>query len=116
MKSRYCNGDNSEITKRNCQVDPGGYFIITGSEKVIISQERQAENKAFCFPVSSVSGTRFSHCVEVKSVPQEGFMPAKPVVLKIASKANATGFCLYVHFQGCRKEIPLMIIFKALGI
>tara|TARA_B100001113_G_scaffold159362_1_gene130311 strand:+ start:1167 stop:4700 length:3534 start_codon:yes stop_codon:yes gene_type:complete len=116
VKSRYCNGDNSEITKRNCQVDPGGYFIITGSEKVIISQERQAENKAFCFPVSSVSGTRFSHCVEVKSVPQEGFMPAKPVVLKIASKANATGFCLYVHFQGCRKEIPLMIIFKALGI
>ena len=27
VKSRYCNGDNSEITKRNCQVDPGGYFI-----------------------------------------------------------------------------------------
>ena len=39
------------------------------------------------------------------------------MVLKIASKATSpSGHCLYVHFQGCRKEIPLMIVFKALGI
>ena len=112
VNSRYCNGSNSKLSKRNCQVDPGGYFIITGSEKVVISQERQAENKAFCFSVTSVSGTKFSHCVEVKSVPGLGFMPAKPVSVKMASKGNR----IYVHFQGCRKEIPLVVMFKALGV
>ena len=116
VNSRYCNTGNDKTSKKTCGIDPGGYFIITGSEKVIISQERQAENKAFCFHVSSVSGTKFSHCCEVKSVPEKGFMPAKPACVKITSKPNNSGYCLYVHFQGLRKEIPLMVMFKALGI
>ena len=113
--SRYCNSNNN-LSNRDCHIDPGGYFIIGGSEKVIISQERQAENKAFCFPVNTISGTRFSHCVEVKSVPEGGFLPAKPITLKIASKSTKSGYPLYITFQGCRKEIPLIIIFKALGV
>tara|TARA_Y100000389_G_scaffold199183_1_gene237091 strand:- start:561 stop:4046 length:3486 start_codon:yes stop_codon:yes gene_type:complete len=116
VNSRFCNGNNKLISKKNCQVDLGGYFIITGSEKVIISQERQAENKIFCFPVSSVSGTKYSHCVEVKSVPHNGFMPAKPVSIRITSKPNYYGHSMYVQFQGCRKEIPLVIIFRALCV
>lgn len=116
VSSRYCNTGNNKTSKKTCGIDPGGHFIITGSEKVIISQERQAENKAFCFHVSAVSGTRFSHCVEVKSVPEEGFMPAKPACVKISSKPNHIGHTLYIHFQGLRKEIPLMIMFKALGV
>ena len=32
-----------------CPYDLGGYFIIGGNEKVIISQERIAENEAFVF-------------------------------------------------------------------
>ena len=27
----------------------GGYFIINGSEKVLIAQERQAYNRVYCF-------------------------------------------------------------------
>jgi len=116
INSRYCNIQH-QTSKVNCAIDPGGYFIIGGSEKVIISQERQAENKAFCFPISSVSGTKFSHCVEVKSVPQVGFMPAKPLTIKIASKPTSSGSCcISAIFQGCRKEIPIMILFRALGI
>ena len=67
--SRYCNTGNNKTSKKTCGIDPGGHFIITGSEKVIISQERQAENKAFCFHVSAVSGTRFSHCVPLSKNP-----------------------------------------------
>ena len=28
-----------------CYVDAGGYFLINGSEKIVIPQERAAENK-----------------------------------------------------------------------
>tara|TARA_Y100000389_G_scaffold112868_2_gene110012 strand:- start:10292 stop:13798 length:3507 start_codon:yes stop_codon:yes gene_type:complete len=116
VKSRFCNGNYNRDHKKNGHTELGGYFIINGSEKVIISQERQAENKIFCFPVSSVSGTKYSHCVEVKSVPHNGFMPAKPVSIRITTKPNHIGHTMYVQFQGCRKEIPLVIIFRALGI
>ena len=32
-----------------CQMDCGGYFIIKGSEKTVLGQERTAENKIYCF-------------------------------------------------------------------
>ena len=32
-----------------CEYDAGGYFIINGSEKTVLGQERAAENKIYCF-------------------------------------------------------------------
>ena len=112
VRSRYC-CDNGRVSPDQCIYDKGGYFIITGSEKVIISQERQSENKAFCF--KSISSPKFSHIVEVKSVPKEGFMPAKTTAVKISSKSGKYGKSIYITFQGCRKEIPVVIVFRAIG-
>lgn len=34
-----------DLTELNeCPLDPGGYFIINGSEKVLIAQEKMATN------------------------------------------------------------------------
>ena len=35
-----------------CAMDAGGYFIINGSEKTVLGQERAAENRVYCFNVS----------------------------------------------------------------
>ena len=35
-----------------CKMDPGGYFIINGSEKTCLGQERAAENQIYCFNIS----------------------------------------------------------------
>ena len=34
---------------RECPLDPGGYFIINGSEKVLIAQEKMASNTVYVF-------------------------------------------------------------------
>ena len=39
----------SHHTTGECMYDPGGYFIINGSEKTVLGQERAAENKVYCF-------------------------------------------------------------------
>lgn len=113
VKSRFCE-ERKQINPNECNFDHGGYFIITGSEKVIISQERQAENIPFC--LKATGSTKFSHIVEVKSVPKNGFCPAKNTTVKLASKGNANGNCIYVIYQGCKKEIPFSIVFRALGV
>ena len=41
---------NSDITGE-CWMDPGGYFIINGSEKTCIARERAAENTVMCFNI-----------------------------------------------------------------
>jgi DNA-directed RNA polymerase II subunit RPB2 len=55
LRSTYCllNGlTDRDLTELNeCPLDPGGYFIINGSEKVLIAQEKMATNTGFvlCF-------------------------------------------------------------------
>ena len=44
---------DSKITGE-CNMDPGGYFIINGSEKTCIAQERAAENQIYCFNVEII--------------------------------------------------------------
>lgn len=55
VRSQFCQirnlEDNTEITRnaKECTYDQGGYFIINGSEKVIIANERMASNIVLVF-------------------------------------------------------------------
>ena len=51
-----------------CEMDPGGYFIINGSEKTCLGQERAAENLVQCFNVEK-NNNKWAWCAEIKSVP-----------------------------------------------
>ena len=57
LRSTFCplNGlTDSELTELNeCPLDPGGYFIIDGSEKVVIAQEKIATNTGEFLPLLS---------------------------------------------------------------
>ena len=50
----------SANTTGECKMDPGGYFIINGSEKTCLGQERAAENIVYCFNVSKANN-KWSH-------------------------------------------------------
>ena len=49
LRSSNCclNGKNEEeLAKMNeCPLDPGGYFIVKGTEKVILIQEQLSKNR-----------------------------------------------------------------------
>lgn len=53
VQSEYCHlKGRTPKEKRDlgeCTYDEGGYFIVNGSEKVLIAQERQAYNRVYCF-------------------------------------------------------------------
>lgn len=53
LRSTYCllSGlTDRDLTELNeCPLDPGGYFIINGSEKVLIAQEKMATNTGILF-------------------------------------------------------------------
>ena len=66
------NGQNASVLRElnECVNDYGGYFIIDGKEKVIISQERITKNRLFTQYIKN--DNRFSHkayisCVAEKS-------------------------------------------------
>ena len=119
LKSDICilnqyNHLDSNITGE-CNMDPGGYFIINGSEKTCIAQERAAENQIYCFNVEKNS-TKWTWCVEYKAVPDWKYISPKQLSIMISSKNNGFGNAIYLQIPRLKMPIPLFIIFRAYGI
>ena len=66
LRSTYCvlSGlTDRDLTELNeCPLDPGGYFIINGSEKVLIAQEKMATNTGTHMAVD-ISWSRWFHVI-----------------------------------------------------
>ena len=97
-----------------CFMDSGGYFIIKGSEKTVLGQERAAENRIYCFDGKNT--TKWTYYAEIKSVPDFKCISPKQVEMMIASKNNGFGNGIYVTIPRIKQPIELFVLFRALGI
>ena len=98
-----------------CAYDAGGYFIINGSEKTVLGQERAAENNVYCFNVSK-NNTKYTWTAEVKSVPDFKCISPKQINMMISSKNNGFGNPITLQLPRVKQPIPLFIVFRALGV
>ena len=97
-----------------CAFDAGGYFIINGSEKTVLAQERAAENQVYCF--ENKKGGKWSWLSEIKSVPDFKQISPKQINIMISSRNNGFGNGLYIQIPRMKQPIPLFIVFRALGV
>lgn len=98
-----------------CEMDAGGYFIINGSEKTCIGQERAAENLVQCFNISK-NNTKWEWIAEIKSVPDFKCISPKQIAMMISSKNNGFGNGMSIQIPRIKNPIPLFIVFRALGV
>jgi DNA-directed RNA polymerase II subunit RPB2 len=98
-----------------CYMDPGGYFIINGSEKTCISQERAAENQIYCYNIEK-NNNKWSWKAEMKCIPDWKCISPKQINVLIASRNNGYGNALYLQIPRIRIPIPLFIMFRAFNI
>lgn len=111
----YCTLKNiHEKNNNECIYDYGGYFIINGNEKVIISQDRISENITFVFLTNKIS--TYSHMAEIRSVQEKKLGVPKITSIKLSSKPNQFGRYIRANIHHIKTDIPLFILFKALGI
>ena len=130
-----------------CINELGGYFIIDGKEKAIISQERLAYNKLYTHNDSSKKYLLIS---EIKSSAIDSLTPARNTYVKIKKVAkkkskndndedslilnreddyinevdedsgnsfnnDMNSIKIVVDFPGLKEDLPLFIVFRALG-
>jgi DNA-directed RNA polymerase II subunit RPB2 len=119
LKSDLCvlNGK----TKEQCihyfegQNDPGGYFILKGGEKVVVAQERMANNYPFVLEAKNNILT-----VEIRSVNENEMRNVSKCILRYYqhSKKNTVIIdkTFRLIFGKLTKDIPIFIVLKALGI
>src|SRR5882762_3676572 len=74
LRSTFCIlsdlGDKELYDLNECPYDSGGYFIINGSEKVLIAQERMATNHVYVFAKAQPSPINF--LAEIRSAVEKG--------------------------------------------
>jgi DNA-directed RNA polymerase II subunit RPB2 len=111
--NQYKHFENTQTGE--CKFDAGGYFIINGSEKTVLGQERAAENRVYCFNVSK-NNTKYTWLAEVKSVPDFKCISPKQINMMIVSKNNGFGNPICVQIPRVKHPIPLFIVFRALDV
>ncbi len=98
-----------------CAHDPLGYFIIHGSERTILCQEKVADNRIMVFQARK-SSSKHTYSVEMKSLSETFTMPPKKLEIRLSSKFNGFGFPLLACVPRFREDIPVMVFFRALGV
>lgn len=98
-----------------CPNDPLGYFIIHGSERTILCQEKVADNRIMVF-CNKKTASKYTYTVEIKSLHESFTTPPKKLEIRISSKFNGLGYPLMLCAPRFREDIPLMVMFRALGI
>lgn len=101
-----------------CPMDMGGYFIINGSEKVLIAQERMAGNYVYVFEKAQPSNV--SHVAELTSVlSTAGMSKMSKMVVKLftakGEKQQGNG-TIRATLPYVKQDIPIFVIFRAMGI
>ena len=96
--------------------EDGGYFIVKGSEKVIVSQEKKCENKIFSFKQKGAQ-SKYLEVAEISSTdPNNQYNISQVRTMMKAREESSGGYALRVRFKRIKQDIPLCILFRALNI
>ncbi len=122
LRSTYCllsGMTDRDLTELNeCPLDPGGYFIINGSEKVLIAQEKMATNTVYVF---AMKDSKYAYKAEIRSAMENSSRPTSTLWVNMMAKGgqnikkSAIGQRVVAILPYIKKEIPIMIVFRALG-
>ena len=118
--SKYCLlHDQKHIHPSNlgeCPEDVGGYFIIQGGERAMISMERMSENRPFVFR-NGRGNAKEKEVVEIKCIgPDNDQVPKSNTVKIVYHPKNQLLTMLRATVPRIKTEIPVVILFRALNV
>ncbi|EFJ26449.1 hypothetical protein SELMODRAFT_172903 [Selaginella moellendorffii] len=121
LRSSYCtlyqNSDKDLTELGECPYDQGGYFIINGSEKVLIAQEKMSTNHVYVFKKRQPN--KYAYVAEVRSMAESQNRPASSMFVRMLSRAGAkagsSGQYIRATLPYIKQEIPIIVVFRALG-
>ena len=109
VRSKFCSLEiNHDYVKKDCEHDPGGYFIINGSEKIVLSIERMVENKPLVF--IKKDGSTSIHQVKINSKSSNLNVMMQGIEIRLEKNYNIN---IKVPILN---EVSVFILMRALGL
>ena len=126
VHSKLCLLNGLDPTKLSdfgeCPYDHGGYFIIKGKEKIILSQEKKVNN---IFYINENADDKVLLQGNIKSVSTSGFQSSRTNLVSLLRhniystvgdvKIKRTENSIVVRVLGFDVPVPLFILFRAMG-
>lgn len=110
VQSMKCNlhglSQHEKEYKGECKYDTGGYFIIKGKERALVSQERMNYNVVYVF--EQKQNTKFQMVAEIRSMSEET-RHSVFVQMKIHNKK------VFLQLPYIQQDIPLGVVYRAYG-
>lgn len=107
LRSNKCilNGASEGMMARlnECPLDPGGYFIVNGTEKVILVQEQLSKNRII------VEADEKKAIVQASVTSSTHERKSKTYVVTKNSK-------IYLKHNSIAEEVPIVVVLKACGV
>ena len=108
-----CNLYGKTVAQRlelgECHHDEGGYFIIRGKERVLVSQERMNHNIVYVF--EQKAGTKYHYSAEVRSMSDETGHSVL-IQMKICQRPD---YKIIIQIPYIAQEIPIAYLYRAYG-
>ncbi|KAH9065781.1 DNA-dependent RNA polymerase II second largest subunit [Lactarius vividus] len=120
LRSTFCIlsglGERELYDLNECPYDSGGYFIINGSEKVLIAQERMATNHVYVFAKAQPSPINF--LAEIRSAVEKGGKTISQFQVKMfhRNQEKTSGNVMKATIPYIKVDIPIWVVFRALGV
>jgi DNA-directed RNA polymerase II subunit RPB2 len=120
LHSRYCllHGKPQVFLKEvgECRYDSGGYFIVNGAEKVLVTHQQRAFNTLdITVQNGQTDGSSFDPMIEVYAR-ISCLNPTTRQVRAVAFAVLRGDNTIHVSLPMIRKEVPLFVLFRALGV
>ena len=112
IKSKYCSTTIKQDLKGECKYDPGGYFIVNGQEKIVLSMEKMVDNKILIFSKKDLSyEDGLMYTAQINSKKNDYSDNLQILIIK-----NRKDNVFTVSTSSQLVDIPLFILMRALGL
>jgi len=112
VKSKYCSTHIKQDLKSECKFDPGGYFIVNGAEKIVMSIEKMVDNKILVFTKKEPSyPDGLIYTAQINSRRNDWSDNLQILTIK-----NRKDGVLTISTSSQLVDIPLFILMRALGV
>ncbi len=112
VKSSFCSTHIKKNLKGECRIDPGGYFIVNGAEKIVMSMEKMVDNKTLVFTKKDPSfESGLIYTAQINSRRNDWSDNLQILTIK-----NRKDGVFTVSTSSQLVDIPLFILMRALGV
>jgi len=112
VKSKYCSTNIKQDLKGECKFDSGGYFLVGGQEKVVMSIEKMADNKIMVFSKKDPAYENgLAYTAQINSRRNDWSDDLQILTIKTRKDGVIT-----ISTSSQLVDIPIFILMRALGV